>query len=317
MKNLWSKKWSRVLVLVLLCGVLALGVDATGGKLAQPERKAVEEDKFIGYQLVFERLPGDWEEITRDYSNWVEYGTEDIKLDGFGTVPFTKKILIGEYDEAKSRYVFPGWEGFNCFCAVRDLEGGKHYTGYTDMADVHTKVGDTETSISGTVYFGPPVNDTSWNTENYDYGWTAYPVYQMKDGTVYLEDGGNSYGGIGGFTVSTKAAYTETVDGEEQTTSFEVSVTMEAVERVRELAVTWFDGENRPMAEQTIPMEEVGEEGLTLERPQGTVWALVEETDRLGAVKRSAYTLGEDGIDHRLVLLDERGMGTVTYLTLE
>ncbi len=317
MKNLWSKKWSRVLVLVLLCGVLALGVDATGGKLAQPERKAVEEDKFIGYQLVFERLPGDWEEITRDYSNWVEYGTEDIKLDGFGTVPFTKKILIGEYDEAKSRYVFPGWEGFNCFCAVRDLEGGKHYTGYTDMADVHTKVGDTETSISGTVYFGPPVNDTSWNTENYDYGWTAYPVYQMKDGTVYLEDGGNSYGGIGGFTVSTKAAYTETVDGEEQTTSFEVSVTMEAVERVRELAVTWFDGENRPMAEQTIPMEEVGEEGLTLERSQGAVWALVEETDRLGAVKRSAYTLGEDGIDHRLVLLDERGMGTVTYLTLE
>ena len=317
MKNLWSKKWPRVLVVVLVCAALALAVDAAGGTLAQPEREAVEEDKFIGYQLVFERIPGEWEEITRDYSGWVEYGTENVELGGLGTVSFVRKILIGEYDEAKSRYVFPGREGFNCFCAVRDLEGGQHYTGYTDMADVHTKVGDTETSISGTVYFGPPLDATNWNTENYDYGWTAYPVYQMKDGTVYLGDGGNSYGGMGGFTISTKTAYTETVDGEEQTTSFEVSVTMEAVERVQEFAVAWFDGENRPVGEQTIPMEQLGEEGLTLERPQGAVWALVEETDRLGAVKRSAYTLGEDGVDHRLVRLDERGMGRVTFLTLE
>ncbi|MGO5022477.1 hypothetical protein ACTQ4E_05200 [Lawsonibacter sp. LCP25S3_G6] len=317
MKNLWNKKWPRVLLVVLICGVLALAVDATGGKLAQPERKAVEEDKFIGYQLVFERLPGEWEEITRDYSGWVDYGPDYVKVDGLGTVAFSKKILIGEYDEAKSRYVFPGREGFNCFCAVQDLEGGKHYTGYTDMADVHTKVGDMETSVSGTVYFGPPVDATSWNTENYDYGWTAYPVYQMKDGTVYLEDGGNSYGGIGGFTVSTKTAYTETVDGEEQTTSFEVSVSMESVERVREFSVTWFDGANQQVMEHTIPMEEIGEEGLTLERPQRAVWVLVSETDRLGAVKRSAYTLGEEGASHRLVRLDERGMGRVTYLTLK
>ena len=316
MKNLWSKKRARVLAVVLACGVLALALGA-GGKLAQPEREGVEEDKFVGFQLVFERIPGEWEEITRDYSGWVEYGTENVELGGLGTVAFARKILIGEYDEAKSRYVFPGREGFNCFCAVRDLEGGKHYTGYTDMADVHTKVGDTETSISGTVYFGPPLDATNWNTDNYDYGWTAYPVYQMKDGTVYLGDGGNSYGGMGGFTISTKTAYTETVDGEEQTTSFEVSVTMEAVERVQELAVAWFDETDLPLENRALPMEEIGVDGLTLERPQGAVWALVEETDRLGAVKRSAYTLGEDGVDHRLVRLDERGMGRVTFLTLE
>lgn len=316
MKNLWSKKWPRVLAVVLCCGGLVLLLGAAS-KLAQPERKAVEEDKFIGFQLVFERLPGDWEEITRDYSNWVEYGTEDIKLDGFGTVPFTKKILIGEYDEAKSRYVFPGREGFNCFCAVRDLEGGKHYTGYTDMADVHTKVGDTETSISGTVYFGPPVNDTSWNTENYDYGWTAYRVYQRKDGTVYLDGSGNGYAGEGDFTSTAKESYTETVDGEEQTTSLEVSFTVEWVERVEEVSVAWFDGANKLLEERLISQEELKQENLTLERPQGAAWAMVAETGEAGEVGRSAYTLGEDGIDHRLVLLDERGMGTVTYLTLE
>ncbi len=317
MKNLWSKKWPKVLLVLLICGTLALAVDATGGTLAQPEKRAVEEDKFIGYQLVFERLPGDWEEITRDYSNWVEYGTEDMNIDGLGTVAFTRKILIGEYDEEKSRYIFPGREGLNCFCAIREVEGEKHYTGYRDMADTKTTVGDNETSISGTAYFGPPVDDKNWNTENYDYGWTAYRVYQMEDGTVYLDGGGSSYGGMGGFTISTKESYTETVNGEEQTTSFEVSFTMESVERVQELSVSWFDGENRPVAEQTIRMEELGEDGITLERPQGAAWALVEETDRLGAVKRSAYTLGEEEAYHRLVQLDERGMGRVTFLTLK
>lgn len=317
MKNLWSKKWPKVLLVLLICGTLALAVDATGGTLAQPEKRAVEEDKFIGYQLVFERLPRDWEEITRDYSNWVEYGTEDMKIDGLGTVAFTRKILIGEYDEEKSRYIFPGREGLNCFCAIREVEGEKHYTGYRDMADTKITVGDNETSISGTAYFGPPVDDKNWNTENYDYGWKAYRVYQMEDGTVYLDDSGNSYGGMGGFTISTKESYTETVDGEEQTTSFEVSFTLESVKRVRELSVSWFDGENRPVAEQTIRMEELGEDGLTLERPQGAAWALVEETDRLGAVKRSAYTLGEEEAYHRLVQLDERGMGRVTFLTLK
>ena len=317
MKNLWSKKWPKVLLVLLICGTLALAVDATGGTLAQPEKRAVEEDKFIGYQLVFERLPGDWEEITRDYSNWVEYGTEDMKIDGLGTVAFTRKILIGEYDEEKSRYIFPGREGLNCFCAIREVEGEKHYTGYRDMADTKITVGDNETSISGTAYFGPPVDDKNWNTENYDYGWKAYRVYQMEDGTVYLDDSGNSYGGMGGFTISTKESYTETVNGEEQTTSFEVSFTLESVKRVRELSVSWFDGENRPVAEQTILMEELGEDGLTLERPQGAAWALVEETDRLGAVERSAYTLGEEEAYHRLVQLDERGMGRVTFLTLK
>lgn len=316
MENLWSKKWTRALLVVLICGVLTLALGA-GGKLAQPERKAVEEDKFIGFQLVYEHIPGEWEEITRDYSNWVEYGAEELNIDGLGAVAFPKKILIGEYDEAKSRYIFPGKEGFNCFLAVRELEGGGHYTGYTDMADVHTKVGDTGTSISGTAYFGPPENDTSWNTENYDYGWTAYPVYEMDDGTVYLEDSGNSYGGIGGFTVSTKESYTETGNGQEETVSFEVSFTIEAVERVREVSVAWFDGENRQLEERTILMEEIGADGLTLERPQGAAWALVEETDRLGAVKRSAYTLGEEEAYHRLVQLDERGMGRVTFLTLK
>ena len=316
MKNLWSKKGPRVLAVVLACLALTLALGA-GVKLARPEREAVEEDRFIGFQLVFERLPGEWEEIPRDYSGWVEYGSEDLKIDGLGTAAFPRKILIGEYDQDSGRYLFPGLEGLNCFLCVRETGGETYYTGCRDMADTNTTIGDDKTAISGTAYFGPPVNDTNWNTENYDYGWRAYRVYQMKDGTVYLDGGGNSYGGMGGFTITDTESYTETVDGEEQTVSFEVSVTIESVERVREVSVTWFDGENRQMEARAIPMEEIGAEGLTLERPRGAVWALVEERDRLGAVKRSAYTLGEEASYHRLVRLDERGMGTVTYLTLE
>lgn len=317
MKNLWSKKWRRVLVVLVVCAAFALALGADG-QLARPEQQAVEGDRFIGFQLVYERMPGEWEEVTRDYSNWVEYGSETVQLDGIGSVSFPRKILIGTYDEETGRYQFPGLEGRNCFLCVREGEdGGQYYTGYTDMANVHTKVGNGEHSISGTVYFGPPLDDTNWNTEYYDYGWRAYRVYQMDDGTVYLDGSGNSYGGVGGFGFSTKETYTETVDGEEKTTSFEVSVNVESVERVREISVTWFDGDNRQVAQRTIPMEDVGEYGLTLERPQGAVWALVAETDRLGNVKRSSYTLLEEAVVHSLVRLDERGMGEFSSLTLE
>ena len=60
------------------------------------------------------------------------------------------------------------------------------------------------------------------------------------------------------------------------------------------------------------------EEGLTLEAPGGAAWALVEEKDHLSAVKRTVYTLDrEEAAAHRLVLLDDRGLGRIVYLTME
>lgn len=63
-------------------------------------------------------------------------------------------------------------------------------------------------------------------------------------------------------------------------------------------------------------MQEIGG-GLTLERPAGAAWSLVAATDDRGTVIRSAYTLGgEAEATHPLIQLDERGLGTVVYLSL-
>ena len=312
MKNLWQKKWSRALAMVLALGVLTLLLGADG-KLAQPERVGAEEDKFVGFQLVYEaimdRSPSDEER-----SNWVEYGEEKLDAGSFGSISIPRKILIGQYDEQTGRYLFSGKEGVNCFLITRTGAYGEEiYTGYTDLADAHVKVGDGETSLSGTVYMGDMA--PGHESPEYGYSMTAYRVYQMKDGTVYLDGSGNGYAGKGGMTASTKESYTETMNGEEQTTSLEVSFTVEWVERIKEVSVAWFDRENRPLGERVLTLEDMGE-GITLPRPQGAAWAVVVETGEEGEIARTAYTLSEEKVNHRLVLLDQRGMGQVVYLTL-
>ena len=138
----------------------------------------------------------------------------------------------------------------------------------------------------------------------------------LLGGTVYLDGSGNSYGGMGGFTTKVTDTQTKTADGEEEIFSFTAEVTMESVERVTELEVRWY-GEEELLDRRTLTMEEVGE-GLSLERPQGAVWALVTQRDRTGDTERSVYTLGtEAGASHHLVQLDERGMGRVVYLNLD
>ena len=326
-KNKTGKGILTVLAAVLVM-VAVLGT--TGGVLAQPERQDPAQDKFIGFQLVYEEMPPaidmddpDWEEKLEEYppedrSHWVEYGTFDAQVDGLGTLAFPREILIGRYDEDSGRYLFPGKEGFNCFLVTRTEEdGGEYVSAGSDMADVQIGFTDEEDYVRGTVYFGPPLDDKNWNTEDFDYCWTAYRVYQMADGTVYLDGTGNSYGGVGGFTVSEREAYTTTLNSKTETKAFEAEFTIESVERMTDVAVKWFDGEDRLLKTDVVLPEDIGE-GLTLEGPGGAAWALVEETNRLSAGKRTAYTLGrEEAAAHRLVLLDDRGLGRVVYLTME
>lgn len=305
----------RILKIGAALACLALLLGAAGGKLARPERETREEDRFVGFQMVFERLPGEGERVPVDETGWVEYGSDPVRVAGMGTLDLPRRILIGRYSEETGEYSFPGREGRNCFLAVRELEeGGTHYTGHQGLAGSHISIRDDGESLSGTLYFGPPLDDSAWGTNDYEYGWTAYRVYQMEDGTVYLDGSGNSYGGVGGFTTTTREERTQTINGESVTQSFEVSVAMEAVERLTAVQVKWYGGDGALLAGQAVEPE--GE--LSLTPVPGAAWALVEETDRLGAVTRTAYTLGgEQGASHRLVLLDERGMGRVETLILE
>ncbi len=346
---------------IALCA--ALVVDASGGTLAQPERTD-QRDRWIGFQLVYEKVPPaidmsdpNWEDHLdeiepEDRTGWVEYGSEQVNLDGFGTVNFARQVLFGEYDGENNRYVFPGKEGFNCFLTVVPEEDwpyqdyttmmhGQIISGHNDLWDRElvismeggaTRISGGPTSagsiqdpgpevdeffaLHGKVYLGPPLDDTNWNTENYDYAFTAYRVYQTPDGRVYLTDGGSSYGGAGGMGATSTETSTISVNGEPATRVVEIGFKIEGVERLTQAAVTWFDGDNAPLAARTLTPEEIGE-GLELPRPAGAVWALVEEQRRGGAVNRTVYTLEEEHpVTHSLVLLDDLGLGRDAARTL-
>lgn len=326
-KNKTGKGILTVLTAILTVAAV-LGI--TGGVLAQPERQDPAQDKFIGFQLVYEEMPSaidmddpDWEEKLEQYppedrSHWVEYGSFDAQVDGLGTLAFPREILIGRYDEDSGRYLFPGKEGLNCFLVTRTEEDGAEYVSAgSDMGNVQIGFTDEEDYVRGTVYFGPPLDDENWNTEDFDYCWMAYRVYQMPDGTVYLDGTGNSYGGVGGFTVSEREARTTTLNSKTETKAFEAEFTIESVERLTDVAVKWFDAEDRLLKTDVMIPEDI-EEGLALEAPGGAAWALVEEMDRLSAIKRTVYTLDrEEAAAHRLVLLDDRGLGSVVYFTME
>lgn len=306
------KKYRKaILGTVAALAALAVTMTAGGVRLACPE-ELVGEDQFVGFHLVYQ---SPLEKV--EQSGWKEYGTQDMVLEGFGTVSFPRKILIGRYNEETWEYEFPGLEGQNCFLGLRTEEdGNQSYVGYSGLADAHIVVGDGEYSISGTAYVGPMAENHAPTEDGYVL--VAYRVYQMADETIYLTGEGNGYGGRGGFTINEEHNRIETIGGERRQITLEVQFSIEWAERTEEVAVSWYDSDNCVVGERALTMEEIGD-GLTLERPEGAVWALVTTADSLGTVARCAYTLDEPGKTayHRLIQMDERGMGRVVDLLLE
>lgn len=315
------KKIPKIGLGAAAAAVLLLLLDLTGGALAQPEREDPPQDRFIGFHLVYERMPTSQEEYEldrtvyeTDRSQWVEYGSGEIQTDGYGTLSIPREILIGQRDTQGGSYIFPGLEGKNCFLAVETLgDGGRALSGYTDMADVQIKTGGEEESVSGTVYFGPPEDARNWNTDQIDYGWTAYRVFQMEDGAVYLDGSGNSYGGVGGFSTSERMEETVREGGEETTRSFSVSVSFASVPRLEYVTVKQFDKDDRLLETHTLTQGEAqalegGEVRWTL--APGAAYALVTETGADGSAARTIAEPNGDGeLYHMSWFLDERGMG--------
>ena len=312
-------------VIGALLAVLALAVvlDATGGRLAQPERAGAGQDRFVGFHLVYEYMDIGGEGIVVDRTHWTEYGQEELQISGLGSVPIPREILIGQYDEAEHRYVFPGMDGLNCFLAERTEEDGSTYVGgYSDMANTEFVMG-SDNSIRGTAYMGPSTDEEREKDGEDMYIWTAYKVYQMEDGTVYLDGTGDSFGGRGGFTVLENSEYTTTVNGESTAGSMEAEFSLEYVERLSDVTVTWFDEGDRPVGVRKLTPEEIGRE-LTLPAPEGAAWVMVKEIEEPGTVRRAAYDLtdqreggGYQMVMHELILLEENGRGCVANLILE
>lgn len=304
------------LFLFLVCVVIML--DLTGGTLAQPERDAPQQDQFIGFQLVPEKLNtvteedgSEWTTIgNNDRSHWVDYGTETLEVGDFGRVELPRSILIGTYNEQTHRYEFPGMEGFNCFLAIQTGEDGERFIGgYTDMMENHVAISETEHTLSGALYVKP-------NTQFKEHEWvlTAYRVYQMKDGTVYLDGTGSSYSGPG-FTIREREEHTTTVNGASTVQTTEIEFSLKDILEIQKIHIVWF-GENCGVLGQEEMDVEVLRQNQILESPAGTVWAVVEEIGGDGErVKRTTVEPDEQGqFGYRLILPDERGIGQEVWL---
>lgn len=307
---------------VLLC----LLFDFTGCQLARPEKTGPETDEFIGFHLVPERFVtvegpdgGEWEmrEGSDDRSHWVEYGTEDMELEGFGTVAFPRQILIGTYNEDTRRYDFPGKEGYNCFLAIHTGEDGTNYiNGYTDMTETSLDRRFTDEGEENILKAALYTETMKEGEEFYDYILTAYRVFQMDDGTVYIDGTGNSYAGAG-FTINERREITLTTNGESTKQILDIEFSLKEAMRVEQVEITWFDEEERILSQELLPMEELeGEHTLT--PPAGAAWAMVRETGEDGTVQRTASTPDYNGVgSHKLILMDETGIGRAVWLRWE
>lgn len=315
MKKNKRKILGTLAALLVLAGV----VDATGGKLAQPEHQGPENDTWIGYFLAWEPLPGEWEEIPRKGEGWVEYGSETMNVTGLGSVSFPREILIAQYNEGEG-FTFRGMEGYGAFLAQVKQEDGSVFLSGNQLMDASTNVGDTKNSVSGTVYYGLPLGETEWPAGEPDYAWRAYEVFQMPDGTVYLDGSGNSYGNAGGMTIKSERTSTETINGETTSVSMSVEVHFEAVSRLQEVRIKEFDASDRMIEETVFSTDTLGDETAVI-LAEDTSWLVVEEYSQDGTVTRTVYdarTIEENGEQyHTLVVLDDQGMGSGRTLYLK
>ena len=68
-----KKNRFKLLAAMGAAAVVLLLLDGTGGKLARPERQSPEQDKFIGFQLVYEKMP---QAIDMADPNWEEQAAQ-------------------------------------------------------------------------------------------------------------------------------------------------------------------------------------------------------------------------------------------------
>lgn len=308
-----------------LCLLLAAALTAltAGCSLARPEREAAQEDRWIGFYVVY-NPPGSYDNIFNSNPNLVEMGTTSLDTGEYGALAIPREVLLGEEDPDTGDIVFPGLEGYSLFIRHKQEDSGYVTAIQSDMSPgegqtVHSSDEGTAESASGVIWWGPPLDAAADFDPNEDgYGiWHAYRVFETADGQVYLDGSGNSYSGGGsGMGFSSDAAYTYTENGETRKDSISVSVSVKYTPRLTALRVVEFDEDNSVVKTTALPLTE---ELPLLTLEEDTAFLVVEEESADG-VKRTLYAAGDftDGAQyHEVILLDEEGRGHGVYLTME
>lgn len=308
-----------------LCLLLAAALTAltAGCSLARPEREAAQEDRWIGFYVVY-NPPGSYDNSFNSNPNLVEMGTESLDAGTYGSLTVPREVLLGEEDPDTGDIIFPGLEGYSLFIRHKQEDSGYVTAIQSDMSPgegqtVHSSDEGTAESASGVIWWGPPLDAAAdWDPNEDGYGiWHAYRVFETADGQVYLDGSGNSYSGGGsGMGFSSDAAYTYTENGETRKDSISVSVSVKYTPRLTALRVVEFDEDNSVVKTTALPLTE---ELPLLTLESDTAFLVVEEESADG-VKRTLYAAGDftDGAQyHEVILLDEAGRGHGVYLTME
>ena len=281
----------------------------------QTENSALGSARLVGIYVVREdpySLP--------DRTLWTEYGTTQAGTQ-YGQLTFPTEIIVGSYDADTHEFTFPGMEGFPLFVMdVTTEDGSSFLTTISELVDRGTHIletdGGTSYELGGTLYFGPPADDPDYDPSRDDRIWHAYNVFQMEDGTVFLDGTGDSFSGPGGIGFTRTATYTTTVNGEEMEYYTKVELDAEFIERHTSLLVRQYGADGNLLETQDLP--------LSGELPcvtwlSGAAWAVVEEA-RGGALTRTAYDRpagDEPPLSHTVIFLREDGTGYAASLRFE
>ena len=307
-----------------LCLLLAAALTAltAGCSLARPEREAAQEDRWIGFYVVY-NPPGSYDNIFNSNPHLTELGTESLDAGKYGSLTIPREVLLGEEDPDTGDIVFPGLEGYSLFIRHKQEDYGPVTQVVSNMSPgeegttLNSSDQGTAETASGVIWWGPPLDaPADWDSHEDAGIWHAYNVYETADGQVYLDGSGNSYSGGGsGMGFSSDAAYTYTENGESRTDSISVSVSVKYTPRLTALRVVEFDGDNSVVNITALPL--TGE--LPALVPAADTAFLIVEEESAEGVKRTLYAAAdwaEGPVYHEVVLLDEAGCGHGAYLAI-
>lgn len=292
--------------------------------LAQPEETHAWENRLVGFYLVRETTNSGPTSIGDPKAGWEEKGSSSVHANGL-TFSIPDMILKAKTDEQGELY-FPNLEGRRFFLAKEYYNPGNlgefAYRLYSDLESegLHMEVTDlgTNHTVSGTLYYTAPLNDPAWTEDNQI--WAAYQVWQEPDGTVYLEDGGNSYGGTLDCSMTKTVTYQEARNGQAtEENTLDLTINFRYISRLEQVTVEQFTADNQPVTSRTITAQEVlnGLSELSIPLESNAAYTLICEHYADGTMQRTLLEREDAPLSHTCWAAEESGLTIPLFLTLE
>lgn len=312
------RKSALILIPILLLALLSQV------SLARPEQTHDWEVNLVGFYLVRDTLDSGSTSIGDPEAGWEEKGSTPVSAYGH-TFSIPDMILKAQTNEQGELY-FPNLEGRRFFLVKEYYDPGNQeefaYRLYSDLESegLHMEVTDLGTThtASGTLYYTAPLNDPTWTEDNQV--WAAYQVWQEPDGTVYLEDGGNSYSGTVDCSITKTITYREAANGQAtQENTLKLTINFRYISRLTEVTVEQFSADNQRVTSQTLSAQEMleGQGALDLTWEPDAAYALVSEQYADGTVQRTLLEQDDDSVSHTCWVAEENGMTIPFPITLE